>query len=361
MVLHWAQRDKTPSPLVGEGWGGGDRARRLGSLGASLASLGTLAPCPIRFPSGATGSASVPLRSGPALAKPVAPRAIGKLTQSHIGFVRRGSGFNRYGVGFGRRACLMSHWLRWAPGATGCPQPVPPASANARVPCPEPVAPTTLHRSLGDRRQFDRWLRSAQEGFQVWPACHPALLTRGKSPPPLVPKLCLGIPSLPAPRQCLRRDGEGRRASGTSFPSRAWERGTTFRSARLASVGALAQCPIGFGRRGLPNVPLASVGAVGFGRRGFGFGRRACGLVGSGCQRACSQGNHPEIIIERGTEPVPSLFRATRSRSGTAGNRWRTLWDRVSRIGNQAASAAIGRLRSRSQTQIVFRPADLAR
>jgi hypothetical protein len=52
-------------------------------------------------------------------------------------------------------------------------------------------------------------------------------------------------------------------------------------------------------------------------------------LVGSGCQRACGQGNLPEIIIGREAETVPSIFRAamrgeTRPRSTAAGNRWRT-------------------------------------
>jgi hypothetical protein len=56
------------------------------------------------------------------------------------------------------------------------------------------------------------------------------------------------------------------------------------------------------------------------------------GLLCSGCQRACGQGNLPEIIIGREAETVPPIFRLARrgetwSRSDATGNRWRTRLD----------------------------------
>jgi hypothetical protein len=63
---------------------------------------------------------------------------------------------------------------------------------------------------------------------------------------------------------------------------------------------------------------LGSVGAVS-------FARRECGLVGSGFQRACGQGNLPEIIIGREAEPVPSVFGAARRDEVAIRHRRKTL------------------------------------
>jgi hypothetical protein len=91
----------------------------------------------------------------------------------------------------------------------------------------------------------------------------------------------------------------------------------------LASVGALAQCPIGFVWHGLASVGVASLDSierefgfarrdvgfarrdVGFARRDVGFARRECALIRSTCQGS-GRDNAPKIIIRRATNHVPS-------------------------------------------------------